>query len=165
MMCILHKEEKMMKLRSKIFGKQKSEHNNPVEKGHERRHDYGLNSLNVLLATGDYGWSIPYKNVKRVILTNPKELKNKITLTGLISAWRGMGHAEWEAILADWLIMAVIYADERNLNEADITNMFNRDFYATESRVITKENVFKHLMKTFDIHEETEDYIKVRFRI
>ena len=84
---------------------------------------------------------------------------------GMIFAWRGTGHSEWEALLGAWFIQAVLDALENDADESDITHMFNRDFLASRNRVFTKEQVYDHLIKWFDIVEETEDTIKLRIHI
>lgn len=128
-------------------------------------YDYGLDGLGILLSSRDYGWTTPDKSHKKVILTNPRECKEKICLMGMISAWRGTGHSEWEALLGAWFIQAVLDALENDADEADITHLFNRDFLASRDRVFTKEQVYDHLIKWFDIVEETKDTIKVRIHI
>ena len=132
--------------------------NGPVQ------HNYGLDMLGFLLDSRDYGWSEPDTNHKKVILTNPQDCKDKITLMGLISAWNGTGHFEWEAVLSGWFIKSVLTAIENGENEADITNMFNRDLTASNNRVFTKEQVFAHLTKWFDIAED-DDSIRMKVHI
>ena len=128
-------------------------------------YDYGLDGLGILLSSRDYGWTTPDKSHKKVVLTNPRECKEKICLMGMIFAWRGTGHSEWEALLGAWFIQAVLDALENDADESDITHLFNRDFLASRNRVFTKEQVYDHLIKWFDIVEETEDTIKLRIHI
>lgn len=113
----------------------------------------------------DYGWEKPDENHKKVILVNPDDCREKINGMGLISIWRGTGHSEWEALLAKWFIEAVKTAIENGEKEADITHMFNRDFLASKNRVFTKEQVYDHLIKWFSIVKDSDEELKVRFRI
>lgn len=128
-------------------------------------YDYGLDALGIFLMGNDYGWKIHKENQRKVILTNPLDCKEKISLMGLTSVWRGTGHSEWEALLSWCFIKAVVDAIEHNKTEADITNLFNRDFLASGNRVFTQEQVYSHLIKWFDIIEETDDTLKLKFHI
>ncbi|MBR1540164.1 MAG: hypothetical protein IJ629_03190 [Clostridia bacterium] len=128
-------------------------------------YDYGLDGLGILLMSNDYGWKIHKENQKKVILTNPLDCKEKITLLGMISAWRGTGHTEWEAILGWYFIKTVVNAIEHNETEADITSLFNRDFLASNNRVFTQKQVYSHLIKFFDIVEETDEVLKLKVHI
>ncbi len=127
-------------------------------------YDYGLSTLDIFLRSDDYGWSKP-ETRKKVVLTNPDECKEKISLKGMISLWRGTGHTEWEALLGAAFIQAVIDALENEADEADITNLFNRDFLASGNRVFTQEQVYNHLIKWFDIVEETDEILKLQIHI
>ena len=128
-------------------------------------YNYGLDFLGLCLRSNDYGWSDPDETHKKVVLTNPDECKEKISLMGMISAWRGTGHSEWEAILGAWFIQAVIDAIENESHEADITHLFNRDFLASRDRKFTQQQVYEHLIKWFDIVEETDELLKLRIHI
>ena len=163
-------KEVIMKIWERLFNKRVKEVELPPVATEEEKlapapYNYGLDGLGILLAGRDYGWSKPDENHKKVILTNPLECKEKICLMGMVSAWRGTGHSEWEAILAGWFIQAVLDAIESNASEADITHMFNRDFLASRDRVFTHSQVYNHLIKWFDIVEETDEVIKLRIHI
>lgn len=128
-------------------------------------YNYGLNELEGFLKSKDYGWTEPDESHKKVILTNPLDCREKICLKEIVFAWHGTGHFEWEAILGGWFIQAVLDAIEKNVNEADITHLFNRDFLASCNLVFTQTQVYNHLIKWFDIVEETDEVLKVRFHI
>lgn len=128
-------------------------------------YNYGLDGLGIFLMSRDYGWTEPDESHKKVILTNPLDCKEKICLMGMVSAWRGTGHSEWEAILGGWFIQAVIDAIENESHEADITHLFNRDFLASRDRKFTQQQVYDHLIKWFDVVEETDEVLKVRIHI
>lgn len=128
-------------------------------------YDYGLSRLGIFLRSKDYGWSEPDETHKMVVLTNPAECKEKISLMGMMSAWKGTGHGEWEAILGAWFIEAVLEALENESDEADITHLFNRDFFAFHNKEFTQEQVYNHLIKWFDIVEETDEIQKLRIHI
>lgn len=166
------KEELIMKIWKRLLlGKnvEEVELPTPIAPGEETiapaPYNYGLDGLGIFLATKDYGWTEPDESHKKVILINPLECKEKICLMGMVSAWRGTGHSEWEAILAGWFIQAVLDAIDSNVNEADITHLFNRDFLASKNRVFTQDQVYYHLIKWFDIIEETDQVMKVRIHI
>lgn len=166
----MRKEEFIMKIWNRLFGKKvkEAELPNPIAPEEETLapapYNYGLDGLGIFLASRDYGWTEPDESHKKVILINPLECKEKICLMGMVSAWRGTGHSEWEAILGGWFIQAVLDAIEKNVNEADITHLFNRDFLAN-NRVFTQAQVYNHLIKWFDIIEETDEVLKVRIHI
>ena len=128
-------------------------------------YNYGLDELDIILMSRDYGWTDPDKSHKRVVLTNPLDCKEKICLMGMVSKWSGTGHSEWEAILGGWFILSIIDAIENGKDEADITNLFNHDLLASRDRVFTKQQVYNHLIKWFDIVEETENTLKLRIHI
>ena len=128
-------------------------------------YDYGLSGLAIFLRSKDFGWSNPDETHKKVVLTNPDECKEKISLMGMVSAWRGTGHSEWEALLGAWFIQAVIDAIESESHEADITHLFNSDLLASRGRIFTKQQVYNHLIKWFDIVEETDEVLKLRIHI
>ena len=75
--------------------------------------DYGFEELDRALSSRDYGWSVS-KGFKKVTLVNPKDCKHIITIRGVMNAWKGTGHREWEAILAGWFVQAVKEAIEDN---------------------------------------------------
>ena len=130
----------------------------------QKPYDYGLDSLSFCLWTDDYGWNID-QEYKKVFLTNPHECKEKISVTMLISAWRGTGHSEWEFLMAGWFVKAVVEAIEKGYPEAEITPIFNRDFLASRGRVFTKEQVYNHIIRFFDIVEDTDDVLKLKLHI
>lgn len=127
-------------------------------------YNYGLDILGIALASQDYGWSDPDENHKKVVLCNPEECKEKISVYGMMSRWRGTGHFEWEAVLSGWFVKAVIDSIENEAHEADITHLFNRDFFASCKKKFTQKQVYDHLIKSFDIVEDDE-LLKLRIHI
>ncbi len=125
-------------------------------------HDYGLSILDTVLCTQDYGWYT--KPSKKVILTNPKECENKITVLGLVNEWKNTGHSEWEFLLAGWFVKCVLEALKNKSEEADITVLFNKDFLARKSLFFTKEQVYEHLIPYFNVIKETDDELRLEFR-
>ncbi len=113
----------------------------------------------------NFAWKTRENETKKVILVNPKDCEKKITLSSMMAAWRGTGLSEWEAILAGLFVYAVVEAVNKDEEEADITNLFNRDYKAAGDRIFTKEQVYDHLIKWFDIVEETETTLKLKLRI
>ena len=128
-------------------------------------YDYELGALRFLLMGGNFAWETREDETKKVILVNPKACDEKITLSSMMAAWRGTGHTEWEAILAGLFVNAVVEALSKDEEEADITNLFNRDYKAAGGRRFTKEQVYDHLINWFDIVEETETTLKLKLRI
>lgn len=137
----------------------------PERENTTRWYGYGLEQMSFFLRSGDFGWSKPDESHKKVILTNPLDCKGKISLMGMVSAWRGTGHSEWEAILGGWFVKAVVDAIKQNADEADITDLFNRDLLASKDRVFTKEQVYDHIIKWFDIVEDTDELLRLRIHI
>ena len=127
-------------------------------------YDYELGDLRFLLMSKNFSWKTR-EETKKVILVNPKDCEEKITLSSMMAAWRGTGHTEWEAILAGLFVNAVVEALSKDEEEADITNLFNRDYKAAGDRIFTKEQVYDHLINWFDIVEETETTLKLKLRI
>lgn len=127
-----------------------------------KEHDYGLSILDNALSTENYGWYI--KPFKKVILTNPRECENKITVLGLVSEWKNTGHSEWEYLLAGWFIQSILEAKKNGLEQADITGLFNKDFLARKSLFFTKEQVYQHLIPYFKVVKETDDQLDLEYR-
>ena len=142
-----------------LFGKKREEKFMTIEK----KMNYNP-ELDIIL-NNDYGWKELEMTHRKVMLVNPAECQEKVTIYGLISAWRGTGHAEWEALLVMCFFDAVTSACEKGEAEADITCLFNGDFYASGGRIFTSKDVFNHLIVWFDIVEERKDILKLRFRI
>ena len=66
---------------------------------------------------------VSFETHKKVILTNPDACKEKISIDGVMSAWKNTGHIEWEALLGECFIQAVLEALESGSHEADITHL------------------------------------------
>lgn len=128
------------------------------------QHGYGLDMMNVALWGNDYGWTEP-KPFRKVVLVNPKDCENKIDLMTMMSAWRDTGHAEWEALISYFFIKAVVDALNSGSDEADITTMFTHDLLASRNRVFTQQQIYDHVISWFDIIEENDEEVKVKFRI
>lgn len=126
-------------------------------------HNYGLDMIGIILWEQDYGWNI--KPFKKVTLVNPKDCENRIDLMGLVAIWRGTGHSEWEFLLAYWFIKAVLEALNNGEDEADISMMFDRDFTASNNRILKQEKVHKHILPYFEKVSNTEDELKLKFKI
>lgn len=156
-----------MKIFKHIFGKKHKGNmaeEVPMESVTEdTHHDYGLNNVGIALSSNDYGWNI--KPYKQVILVNPKDCENKISVMSMVSAWRGTGHSEWEFLLAKIFVEAVVDAIENNKEEANITNLFNRDFLSSGDHIFSQKEVYDHLIPWFEIVEETDDELKLKIRI
>ena len=127
-------------------------------------HNYGLEELKQYLWTRNYSWSkIPHK---KVTLINVSDCKDKITLEGTVRVLMGMGHLEWEALEAGWLIEAIIEAIKNGEETANITKVFACKLSAYDSKgkiTIPHEKHVNFLMeKIFEKVEETDDELKVK---
>lgn len=127
-------------------------------------HNYGLGDLQKYLWTRNYSWSkIPHK---KVTLINVSDCKDKITLVGMVKNLMGMGHIEWEALEAGWLIEAILEAMQKGEETADITKVFACKLSAYDSMgkiTIPHERHINFLMeKIFEKVDETDDELKVR---
>ena len=107
--------------------------------------NYGVDMAGIYLRSNDFGWETD-ETAKKVILVNPLQCKEKVNFMGLVSAWRGTGHAEWEALLAYWFLTPVIEAIEKDEEEADISNCFNKELQSSKGKM-SKEQVFAHIIK------------------
>lgn len=125
--------------------------------------------LKMALGSNDYGWDERTEPKKRVILTNPEAVKDT-RLMSYVSAFKGTGHAEWEFLMAEFMIEAVGEALDTG-KECDITVLFNTDFLAGArknggySRRFTKDQVYKHIIKCFTIQEESAELLKLSINV
>lgn len=126
-------------------------------------HDYGLDMLKSGLASGDYGSSI--KRYRNVTLVNVSQCKDRVSVFGLVSAWRGTGHSEWEYLLAGMFIMSLLEAINKHEEEADITCLFNRDLTASGGKVFPQEEIYNHLIDWFGIVADTGDELKLYLKL
>ena len=125
--------------------------------------------VDLKLSSKDYGWSNPDESVK-VLLVNPATCADSSVFTtwNLMSMLHGTGHSEWEAIIADMLMLAVCewYKNGAKADEpADISRLFNRDFLASGNRMFTKDMVSTHLNRIFNTEKIDADgtrYLKFK---
>ena len=129
-----------------------------------RDFDYGFDSTGIFQVSADYKYSDP-KPCKTIILVNPLDCENNITVSDLASKWSGTGHLAWEYLLSDWFVRTVVYAIETNKQEINITHVFNKDLYTLSGRKFSMEAIFNHLMPSFEIVEESAAELRVRFKI
>lgn len=166
-----------MEIWKRLFGKkgkniktvddntQDSHAQNPITTNESKEpYDYGLREFKFAIRSGDYGWSEPTYH-KKVFLVNPFDCKERINVMDLAERWKGTGHTEWEYLLAGMFLDAVLDAIEINSQRADITCMFDRDLTASNGRKLTQAQIYELIIKSFDIVEENDDVLKLRFRI
>lgn len=84
-------------------------------------HDYGLNR-NERLIESNHWKLVPYK---KVIMSNVKLCKNRITVDKIAKHLSGWKFPQLERTEAVWLTEAVVNAIEDNQPTADISQMFN----------------------------------------
>lgn len=99
----------------KIFRGKENESANRLQTNNEvaqekKPFDYGMLSVAIGLSSNDYGWSEPVDLNKHYILRDIDAYKEKVTVMGLVSAWRGTGHSEWEFLLAGIFISNLLEA-------------------------------------------------------
>ncbi len=129
-------------------------------------HDYGLKSVETFLLTNDFGWSKPKEDSKKVTLVNVDDCENKLNANDLLNEWKESGHVEWEALLAYWFTSQVVDAIKRREKTADITVLFDRDLTMTiPGKVFTREEIYAHIIPSFDIIEETDKELKLSLHI
>ena len=59
----------------------------------------------------------------------------------------------------------MIDAIKKNEKHADISRIFTRDLIAAKDRRFTKEQIFKHIMPSFEIMNEDAENIYLRLRV
>ena len=129
-------------------------------------HNYGLKA-HVVQYTPWSGDPIRVeKPYKKVILVNVEDCKDRITTDHVRTRLQGMGWFEWEDLLANWLVTAVVEALKKGKTEADVTKLFNCDLRG-EDRIgqWTKPQnmVVNFLMgRLFECLEEDENEMRVR---
>lgn len=126
---------------------------------------WGLDVLSIAMRSNDYGSDNIVEPPKRYLLTDLHLYEGKINISNLAAHWRETGHSEWEYLLAAWLIYSVIDAMKKGEKHADISIMFSRDLLATRERRFTKEQVYKHIISSFDVVNEDSESIYLRLRI
>lgn len=88
------------------------------------KHNYGLNE-HVIQYTPWSGDSIRVeKPYKKVILVNVEDCKDRITVNHVRARLMGMGWFEWEDLLSNLLVEAVVDALNQGRKEADVTKLF-----------------------------------------
>ena len=127
--------------------------------------DYGLDFLNIALSSGNYGWTDPIVLPKRLVLVDLEAYREKVSIFSLISAWRGTGNYQWEALLAGIFVAALLRAYEKGAKEVDITKMFDRDLLANKNQVFTRSQIHDHIIKTFTKVDEDDYYIYLRLNV
>ena len=107
-----------------------------------------VNELVELIAEGDYGWEVA-KPPRRTILLESRSVPTDASVLLISTAMQGLGHFEWEAILAYWLLMA-IQKDQGKHEQVDITEeVFGRTLRASQGRKIVPEEILERLCQRF----------------
>lgn len=116
---------------------------------------------------------------KRYVLRDIDSLKMRVSMMGLISAWRGTGKSEQEFAMALLFMKPLRAAWNDGKDEVDITHLFEAEFTAWPTgrnektitvngntyRVFDQEDVKKKVLPFFEILEETEDTIYLKARL
>lgn len=117
---------------------------------------------------------------KRYVLRDIDLLKMKVSMMGLISAWRGTGKSEWEFAMALLFMKPLRAAWNEGKDEVDITHLFEAEFTAWPTgcsgektkeingntyRVFDQEDVKKKVLPFFEILEETDEAIYLKAKV
>ena len=130
-------------------------------------HDYGLSVKHPREHTPWSGEPIRLERpFKRVILVNPEDCKDKITVSHIENRLQGTGWFEWEALLARWLVEAIVEAINNGENEADVTKLFTCELQGEDrwgSFSKSQERVIDFIMgRLFEGLEEDDEVMRVR---
>jgi len=121
-------------------------------------HDYGLNERERLIESNH--WKVmPYK---RVILSNVKLCKNRITVDKIAKKLKDWKCPQLEFTEAFWLTEAVVNATKNNQSTADISQMFNiqvaiyaaSGYAGTLPRESISAMLYEKLFKKIDENDE-----------
>ena len=126
---------------------------------------YGMNFVDGVLMSNDFGWLFDDSFNKKVYLTNPLEVfGRKLTVARLANRFNGTGHQEWEVLLAYWLLHSCQQANQKRESFAEITWLFNKTFIA-EGKEMKRCDVYEHLLPQFELVRELDDelYLKLKF--
>lgn len=117
------------------------------------------------LHSGDYGISPPYALPKKYVLRKANEIPEYLDLYTMMATWRELGKTEWEVLLSWVFLSAIEEAEKENQEEADITRLFQHDYFDRGTKTASKEKVMEHIMPWFTTVEETEDTIYLTFNL
>lgn len=107
-----------------------------------------VNELVELIAGGDYGWKTATPP-RREILLDTRSVPTEASVLLIATAMQGLGHFEWEVMLAYWLLSA-IEMDHRTHERLDITEkVFGRTLMASKGREIVPKEILERLCQRF----------------
>ena len=130
-------------------------------------HDYGLKE-NIQERTPITGEPIRIKErpYKKVILVNVNDCIDKITVLHVTGRLGGLSWFEWEHLLANWLVEAIVEAIDNGKEEADISKLFTCDLQGEDGFGFfrkSQEQVVDFLMgRLFECVEEDDEVMCVR---
>ncbi len=148
----------------RILSKKESTNDSNQDKRIDVYHDYGTSLLEYVLKSGDFEERIRGSQ-KKYILTNVEECKNKVSIFGLVTSWKGTGHMEWEYLLAAYFADTLMEALNKHQEEADITCLFDKDLMSKDgSKVFKQEDIYAHLIDWFNVESETDYEVRVSLK-
>ena len=101
-----------------------------------------------LIVGGNYAWK-PATPPRQTILLDAKSVPADATVSQIATAMWGLGHFEWEALLAFWLLNA-IEKDNNEHEKLDITTeLFGRTLMASKGRELVPEEILERLCRRF----------------
>ncbi len=161
-----------MKMWQKIFRRNINKVNDP-EKFASSTNENEVVSTNYGLEQYEKKFFEPHNAVehKNVLLVNPMDSKEKISVEIMRKKWSKVGCNEWAEELAVVFVRLVVNAIQCDAEEADITNLFNRDLITwkkdghDEEKIFAKQRLYYYLIKYFNIVEETNDVLKLSYHI
>ena len=117
---------------------------------------------------------------KRYILRDINSLKRRVSIAGLVSAWRNTGKYEWELAMASLFMKPLREAWDEGWDEVDITHLFEAEFNAWPTnrsdekrkeidgntyRVLDQEDVKARVLQLFEIVGETDEAIYLKAKL
>ena len=124
------------------------------------KHNYGLDKV---MEIDVIGVKSPFK---KVVLVNPEDAREKITVSGICYRLMGLGKFEWEEAEAYFLVKAIVDSFEAKATEADISVMFSGDLIRVDrfgTEKVFQENVAKFLIeKLFEKVDENEEELRLK---
>lgn len=122
-------------------------------------HDYGLRKNEQLIES--YQWKLIQD--KKVVMSNVKLCKNRITVNKIAKYLQGWMLPELELAEAVWLTQAVVNAIDAEQLIADVSKMFNVQFAIHGIGIVPKEAIAKKLYETlFKKIDENDEQITVK---
>ena len=114
----------------------------------------------MFLGDNTIGWSTA--STKQFILTNPMDCAD-LRIRPLAAQWSGSGHYEWEVQWATQFILAVVSAVASGQSEADLSEIFARDYTAYNGKkYFSHEQLWDLAKDSFAIESDNGNTIRFK---